>query len=85
MLSVVATLGTDVCLSPPNLASSSLIPPSTPTATATASFLGWLVCALITQKFQLGAVLVLPVSLAAGILLFPRSREEGSLLELVWS
>lgn len=53
--------------------------------TATASFLGWLACALLTQRFPLGAVLILPASLIVAIPLFRRSGEEGGLLELAWS
>jgi hypothetical protein len=52
---------------------------------ATASFIGWLVCALLTQRCQLGAVLILPLSLLVGMYLFKHSGEEGSLLELAWS
>lgn len=53
--------------------------------TATSSFIGWLVCAILTQRFQLGAVLILPVSLLVAISIFKHSGEEGGLLELAWS
>lgn len=52
---------------------------------ASASFIGWLVSALITQKFSLGAVLILPLSLAMGIHLFGKLEGEDGLLQLARS
>lgn len=52
---------------------------------ALASFIGWLVSALITQKFPLGAVLILPLSLAVGIHLFGKLKGEDGLLQLARS
>ncbi|GAB5030831.1 Hypothetical protein NocV09_00401070 [Nannochloropsis oceanica] len=52
---------------------------------ALASFIGWLVSALITQKFSLGAVLILPLSLAMGIHLFGKLEGEDGLLQLARS
>lgn len=95
MLSVVATLGSSARMqtTPVTNGTNRLHrprhptdpPPRPHTTTATSSFVGWLACALITQEFPLGAVLILPVSLVAGIYIFPHSGEGGSLLELVWS
>jgi len=52
---------------------------------ASASFIGWLVSALITQKFPLGAVLILPLSLVMGIHLFGKLEGEDGLLQLARS
>ena len=49
---------------------------------ALSSFIGWFVSALITQKFPLGAVLILPLSLAVGIHLL---EGEDGLLQLARS
>lgn len=45
---------------------------------ALASFIGWSVCAFITQWFPLGALLIFPVSLLVAVHLFGRLEgEEG--------
>lgn len=88
MLSVVATLGASIN-NPSGMHVHTyhhLTPQYTTPNPATSSFLGWLACALLTQRFPLGAIFILPASLLVAIYAFPRySGEEGSLLELAWS
>lgn len=52
---------------------------------ALASFTGWLVSALITQRFPWGAVLILPLSLVLGIYGFSKLEGEDGLLQLARS
>lgn len=52
---------------------------------ALASLIGWLISALLTHRFQLGAVLILPLSVMAGIYLFGKLEGEDGLLSLAWS